>query len=203
MKWGVRRYQPYPSGVKKGKEIGKAKLARMNEKVAKYNLKKAAFDRTSKVPDIYNRAMSEISSAKKIIGKTETEKILNNEIIRDTAVTKTVVTTAKVARAVYLGSFVLASFSGAMTRATIAAINGIATNPQVQQAAGKIFSALMTNPDVESLLREAGLKALSNTSGYSEAEILNTVSYMNDGIRAYNSTLGNQYGYKIPTIPGV
>lgn len=202
MKWGIRRYQPYPTGEKKGKEIGDAKLARMKERVARRNLKKAAFERTSKVPDIYDRAISEISQAKKIIGKAETERILNKEIARDAVITKAVATTAHVAKAAYLGSFVIASFSGALTRATVSAIEGIVTNPQIQQAAGKMFKEIMTNPDIESLLKDAGLKALSNTSGYSEAEILNAASYMNDGIRAYNLTLGNQYGYKIPTIPG-
>lgn len=203
MKWGVRRYQPYPDEHKNGKEIGEAKLAKMREKVAKRNLKKAAFERTSKIPDIYDRAMSEISQAKKIIGKTEVERLLNKEVTRDAVLTKSIVTTAHVARSVYLGSFVLSSLTGSMTTATINAINGIVSNPAVQQATGKMFQALMSNPDVNALLRDAGLKFLSNTSGYSESEILSAASYMNDGIKAYNSTLGNQYGYKIPTIPGV
>ncbi len=203
MKWGIRRYQPYPDGQKKGKEIGEAKLAKMNEKIAKRNLKKAAFERTSKIPDVYDRAMSEISQAKKIIGKDQVERIMNKEIARDTTVTKAVLTTAHVARAAYLGTFVLGSLSGAITRVTVSAMEGIINNPQVQQAAGAALKALAANPNVEQLIRDAGLKWLSQTSGYSEAELLNSASYLNDGIKAYNAALGDQYGYHVPTIPGV
>ena len=73
MKWGIRRYQPYPAGHSKGKEIGKAKRKAGGVQTAKKRGKKnpQSYDKQKYNPDrITKKRRREIvnsGSAKKVL----------------------------------------------------------------------------------------------------------------------------------------
>lgn len=58
MKWGVRRYQPYPSGHKGGKEIGEAARSRREQRQIKKAQKKYDKAYRKNFVTAYNRAAS-------------------------------------------------------------------------------------------------------------------------------------------------
>lgn len=68
MKWGVRRYQPYPDGKKGGKEVGEARRDRKKERAsARFEKKMTNFDRKIQQRDTkarlrYQKAMKKSGS---------------------------------------------------------------------------------------------------------------------------------------------
>lgn len=76
MKWGVRRYQPYPDGSVNGKFVGRRKMARQAKRALNYNDKKmarAAYDlNISK-----ERANRFIKKAQKVKSPIKRAKLLN------------------------------------------------------------------------------------------------------------------------------
>lgn len=58
MKWGVRRYQPYPTGYNGGKEIGEAARSKKEQRQTKKAQKKYDKAYRKSYVEAYNRAVS-------------------------------------------------------------------------------------------------------------------------------------------------
>lgn len=86
MKWGIRRFQPYPKGEKKGKEVGEA--AKQPKKTS--NRKDTALGRALKVASMTNRDIAmkggQILSKKhreKVKFKKHAKKVLGQNYLKD------------------------------------------------------------------------------------------------------------------------
>lgn len=103
MKWGVRRYQPYPSG-KKGKEIGEAALAEQRRKIAQRNVKKATFSYESMDATKRKEAQRQIRKAMKYLGEKEVDRIMKMEKSKDIIYTTMLTRAMIVAGSTVVGS---------------------------------------------------------------------------------------------------
>lgn len=178
MKWGIRRYQPYPKGHKGGKEVGAAKRVKQRDKRVRKSRKEAVKRRRTMSDKELEKRVKRLENEKKLKELTEKDVSPGKAAVKDVLKTagKTAAITLATGVLVYGGMQVLKKNGIDIKEAAsvVKALKPIGGNA-VKAAAGKAVDSKKIAEKVGKGVGKAGVEAIKK-AGESSSKAVKSVA---------------------------